>query len=41
MIDDGHSGCMKQVPDTAATIKLDPSDKSISEENIAYVLDLY
>ncbi len=33
--------CIKQVPDTAATIKLDPSGKSISEENIAYVMNPY
>ena len=31
--------CVKQVPDTAATIKLDPSGKSISQENITYVLN--
>jgi electron transfer flavoprotein beta subunit len=31
--------CIKQVPDTAATIKLDPSGKSISQENITYVLN--
>jgi electron transfer flavoprotein beta subunit len=33
--------CVKQVPDTAATIKLDPSGKSISQENITYVLNPY
>ena len=31
--------CVKQVPDTAATIKLDLSGKSISQENITYVLN--
>lgn len=31
--------CIKQVPDTAATIKLDPSGKSISTENITYVMN--
>lgn len=31
--------CIKQVPDTAATIKLDPSGKSISQENITYVMN--
>lgn len=33
--------CVKQVPDTAATIKLDPSGKTISEENITYVMNPY
>ncbi|MCK4443717.1 MAG: electron transfer flavoprotein subunit beta/FixA family protein [Thermoplasmata archaeon] len=31
--------CIKQVPDTAATIKLDASGKSISQENITYVMN--